>query len=212
MKLFQVLAILACAVTAQAQNYFSGTGIAVATNLTGVPGWAASYYVTPLQNGLPVIDYIAASVALGDTTNTSTAIRLYQSGNPLTVDAVSATGTNRITVSQTTALASNALFVVVSRRYGTAQRLRVLSSTATEIIANSTLSTNLRNGDLVYPMEMVGTLPVVTDTSVGGQDRHFVAYGNSTPIFAGDAKNRPVMVEVIGTNAPTLHIVTGRSL
>lgn len=195
------LAILIAAPVASFAQAFSGNGTAISTTL--------SYYVSPVTagSGIPVVNYVDASLAGADTNSTTACIRFYRPNAAARVPSgASASGASTITGS-TNGLAANDVLVVRFKSNETYQRVTVNALSGSTITLNETLSAALTTSDEVYLMTLSGKLGNKFHQPYG----KITEQAGGAPIFTGKA-GRPLLVEAFGAATPVLNVVAGTYL
>ena len=194
LKLLAGLAFTASAFTVTAQTLpprlvFAGTGTAISTT--------NSHYIVPANGvGAPVITYIDAT---GDTS--PSVLRFFTASSPaiLTAATAASPGTNLTCVGS--AFSANDIIVLWHKNADTYERLVVASASATNVTTTAGIAAAAVAGDVIWKMSSAGTASGFTNTS--GVQR--TAQGG---LFASDV-GKPIMVNLTGTNTPTLNSVGG---
>lgn len=190
---------------------FSGSG---STNTIGPAQTATNqYYVISKQgSGIPYVTFVEAALKGGDQTNGAAAVNFYRPSREYNVTAAAAAGGTTITAS-TNGLVALDVLVLWTKSGDSYQRLTVASLSGSVITVGETIAAALTTSDIVYKMtfnaRVQGTTATAsTGTTAFARDR-IIAGPNAGPIWVG-TQNKPNLVEVVATNAPTLNIVSGR--
>ncbi len=188
------LALLATAFTATAQTLpprlvFAGQGTAISTT--------NAHYVVPANGvGAPVITYLDAT---GDTS--PSVLRFYTASSPaiLTAATAASPGTNLTCVGSAFAAADT--IVLWHKNSDTYERLVVSTASATNVTTTAAIAAAAAAGDIIWKMSVAGTVSGVTNTA--GAQRN-----SAGGLFASDV-SKPILVQLTGTNTPTLNSVGG---
>lgn len=196
-------------VFAQTGVGFSGTGV---TNATGpFVTTNGQYYVISGQigSGTPYVTFLEASFKGSDVSNATTVVNWYQPTRDYPVTAAAAAAGTTIT-SSTNGLVANDVLVLWTRLGDTYQRLTVASLSGSVITVNETIVNAQTTKDVAYKMAVRGRVFGGNSISPNTFNRDKVTIGPSMgPAFVGLA-GKPHLVEVQGTNSPTLNVVSGR--
>lgn len=175
--------------TAQAPRYvFAGTGTAISTT--------NAHFIVPVGLGDPVITYLDAT---GDTSPSVLTFRTGGSPTVLSAATAASPGTNLTCVGS--AFAANNWIILQHKAADTYERLVVSTASATNITTTAAIGTAAVAGDIVWLLTTAGTSSGATNTA--GIQRY-----SAGGLFAG-TRGTPILVNLTGTNTPTLNSVGG---
>lgn len=174
---------------AEALFVFAGTGTAISTT--------NAHYIVPIGIGDPVVQYLDAT---GDTSPSVLTFRTASAPTVLSAATAASPGTNLTCVGS--AYAANNVIVLQHVSAGTFERLVVSTASATNITTTAAITSAASAGDVVWLMTTAATASGVTNTA--GIQRG----GNGQYLFSAN-RGKPILVNLTGTNTPTLNTVSG---
>jgi hypothetical protein len=189
LNIIAALAFVLGAITsraAEARYVFAGTGTAISTT--------NSHYIIPASGvGVPVITYLDAT---GDTSPSVLTFRTASTKTAVTT-AASASATTLVCVG--TGFSAGNTIVLQHVTADTYERLVVSTASATNIVTTAGIGTAAAAGDVIWLVSTAGTASGFTTTA-----QRYSAGG----LFSGD-RGKPILVNLTGTNTPTLNAVSG---
>lgn len=185
-KFVTALTILAAAITARADLFYSGYGTGVSTTLC--------YNIVPPKGALiPCVQYINVT-----SDKAASVIQFYTAGTPVVITATQSYATNILTAVGT-GFSGSDVVVVWHKTSGTFERGAVSSAGATSITLSANLGTKATAGDLIYKMTASGSIPV------GAATKELNAPGGA--VFTGQGSNKPILIDIDGTSACKINAV-----